>query len=267
MPRYEHAVPGTPCWIELIPGDMKAASEFYGAVFGWTFTDIGPEMGHYNIISIGDDVVGGSMQNDPAQMGPNSDYFSLFFATEDVDATLIKTTELGGTVLLPGTDVPGQGRFGAVTDPFGVGFCLWQPSGRQGFDCWGEPGFPAWFELQTPHAEASANYYAAVLGDDIGTAEMSEDMMYYTLDRNGENAAGINDVSSELSETDPGFWLIYFGVSDVDATVGVIEEHGGMVLMPAMDSPYGRFATVQDPAGTIFNIVDVTGGGEAETES
>ena len=44
MPTRSQPWPaGTPCWIDLSAPDLGAAKEFYGAVFGWSFLDLGPD--------------------------------------------------------------------------------------------------------------------------------------------------------------------------------------------------------------------------------
>ena len=54
----------------------------------------------------------------------------------------------------------------------------------------------------------------------------------------------------------PGMELS-FGVDDIEATMAAIEAGGGKVLMPAQDSPYGRFAVVGDPWGAAFSVMEV----------
>jgi len=48
-------------------------------------------------------------------------------------------------------------------------------------------------------------------------------------------------------------------VADTDATVAKAVELGGSVLVPAQDSPHGRFAGLADPMGAAFNVVQVDG--------
>jgi predicted enzyme related to lactoylglutathione lyase len=55
-------------------------------------------------------------------------------------------------------------------------------------------------------------------------------------------------------EGTPSHWLVYFGVDGVDAAVEKAQAAGGSVLMPPMDSPYGRLAAVADPAGAAFCV-------------
>ena len=53
----------------------------------------------------------------------------------------------------------------------------------------------------------------------------------------------------------PPFWAVYFAVADTDAAVARVAELGGTVLMPPMDIEPGRFATVADPFGAVFNVI------------
>ena len=43
MPTRDGAPLGAPCWIDLLTSDLQRSQEFYGAVFGWQFTDYGPD--------------------------------------------------------------------------------------------------------------------------------------------------------------------------------------------------------------------------------
>jgi uncharacterized protein len=55
----------------------------------------------------------------------------------------------------------------------------------------------------------------------------------------------------------PSVWLVYLGVADADATCAQAQELGGKVVEAPVDTPYGRMATLTDPTGTLFKIVQV----------
>lgn len=46
-------------------------------------------------------------------------YVTIYIAVEDLDATLAKVTDLGGTPLVPPTPIPGVGSFALFQDPEG----------------------------------------------------------------------------------------------------------------------------------------------------
>jgi hypothetical protein len=53
----------------------------------------------------------------------------------------------------------------------------------------------------------------------------------------------------------PPHWAVYFAVDDTDRAVGLVEAGGGAVLVPATDSPFGRWTLVSDPAGASFYVI------------
>ncbi len=62
------------------------------------------------------------------------------------------------------------------------------------------------------------------------------------------------DSSGFLPEGTPPFWSLYWEVEDIDASVVQLGSLGGSVVMAAEDTPYGRMATVTDPAGAVFRL-------------
>jgi predicted enzyme related to lactoylglutathione lyase len=54
--------------------------------------------------------------------------------------------------------------------------------------------------------------------------------------------------------------MTYFGVTDVDEAIARVVELGGIAVGDPTDSPFGRFATVGDPLGAPFRVLDVSAG-------
>ena len=107
-------------WVELHSRDVAGSKAFYASVFGWdaaTSGEGGPMP--YTEFKVGGDSVAGLMEigaDLPAEVPP---HWLPYVEVADTDATVAKATELGGSVLVPGTDFPG-GRFAIVTDPQGA---------------------------------------------------------------------------------------------------------------------------------------------------
>jgi hypothetical protein len=115
-------------WDELGAGDVGGAERFYGDVFGWTTKDMGADYGGYKIFQRSPDDengVGGLMANPDSSM-PTA--WHPYVAVDDVDATLTKTKELGGSVVLEPMDVPQVGRIAVIQDPTGAVLGLIKPS-------------------------------------------------------------------------------------------------------------------------------------------
>jgi uncharacterized protein len=112
--------PGAFSWTELTCPDPRAATEFYGKLFGWTFDamDMGGQ-GTYHVIKIGDQGIGGVMAPPPQAAGMPPGWGS-YVTVADIDATAAQCTALGGKVCVPPTDIPKVGRFAMLQDPQGA---------------------------------------------------------------------------------------------------------------------------------------------------
>ena len=54
----------------------------------------------------------------------------VYFATDDIDATLARVEALGGKTIIPKTEIPNVGWFGWFTDPTGNKVALFTSSGK-----------------------------------------------------------------------------------------------------------------------------------------
>jgi predicted enzyme related to lactoylglutathione lyase len=84
----------------------------------------------------------------------------------------------------------------------------------------------------------------------------TDEFRYTTMRDPGSDGelAGIMDAGTFLPEGVAASWSVYWKVDDVDATVAQVASLGGSVVAPAEDTPYGRLATVTDPAGAEFKL-------------
>lgn len=110
------------CHFELMTADPAKCRSFYGELFRWQFDDA--SMPGYTLIHPGVEPSGGLFEKPAAAPGP---CMNVYFHVEDMDAALAKAAQLGGTVLVPKTDVPGVGHFAMITDPEGITFGIMQP--------------------------------------------------------------------------------------------------------------------------------------------
>lgn len=60
-------------------------------------------------------------------LGDAPSKWSIYFGTDDTDASVAKLLELGGSVLTPSQDTP-FGRIAEIADPTGASFRLVQPT-------------------------------------------------------------------------------------------------------------------------------------------
>jgi predicted enzyme related to lactoylglutathione lyase len=116
-------VANTFCWNEVLTPDTQKAGDFYTNLFGWTKQQFG---GDYTIFNNGDRGAGGMFQI-TAEMGPIPPNWMVYFAVDDCDAMVQKTTELGGKVLKAAEDIPTIGRYAVLQDPQSAAFAIIKP--------------------------------------------------------------------------------------------------------------------------------------------
>jgi hypothetical protein len=143
-----------------------------------------------------------------------------------------------------------------MTDPTGAHLGAWQPDQFPGFTVVIEHGAPGWFELLTRDYRGAVDFYHSVFGWDTTVVGDTDDFRYATLGdpMGGEHLAGIMDASGFLPEGAPAHWSVYWEVDNVDTAAKQVLTLGGTVVAEAVDTPYGRLATVTDPAGAQFKL-------------
>ena len=119
--------PGCLTWNELATNDTAAALEFYEGLFGWSSepmdTGDGPP---YTVIRVGERSNGGVRPLSPEeQQAGIPPYWVPYFATESLHATFDRCGELGGDKLFGPMEMP-AGRIGALRDPQGATFAIWE---------------------------------------------------------------------------------------------------------------------------------------------
>src|SRR2546423_7902378 len=112
---------GTVCWIDIGVPDRDRAAAFYGALFGWAYTDPAPD-GYQVALLDGRAVSGLGPAEDP---GPP--YWTVVVSVEDIDASVKTFTAAGARILVPPVAAGGPGRAPVVVDPAGPPVPLWAP--------------------------------------------------------------------------------------------------------------------------------------------
>jgi predicted enzyme related to lactoylglutathione lyase len=181
--------------------------------------------------------------------------WSTYFASADADATAARITSAGGQLVMGPMDVMDLGRMLVATDTTGAFFGVWQAMNHTGVQLANGPGSFTWSEHMSRDFEGAKAFYAAVFGYEYG--DMSSDgFSYATLLINGQQVVGgIGAYPEGDTDNHPAFWGVYFGTADTDKSVELATSHGGRVIRPATDSPYGRMAIVADNQGAVFSLI------------
>jgi hypothetical protein len=253
MPHRSQPWPaGTPCWVELsAPGaDLGAAKEFYGAVLGWSFLDLGPDFGHYQICQVDGHAA--------AAIGPltaegQTSAWRTYLASDDVDGTAKSIAANGGTLLAEPMDVPGAGRMCVALDPAGAEFGVWQAAATIGIEVYNQPGGLVWSDAREPDPDAARHFYAEVFGYNYQPVQGAPPD-YTTFHLDGDPLGGMGGMMGAPAGT-PAHWVAYFSVADADAAVATATAGNGSVVSGPHDTPYGRIGMVADGNGAVFGVI------------
>ena len=114
---------GAPSWFELHTGAYDASVAWYRDVFGWD-TSVASDTPEFRYTTLGaDEAAAAGIMDTSGFAGGEPNHWAVYFGSDDVDASVAKVLELGGSVVHPAEDTP-YGRIACVTDDLGVEFRL-----------------------------------------------------------------------------------------------------------------------------------------------
>lgn len=258
MPASVPAPSGAPCWSDLYTSDPDRAVEFYGEIFGWTAQEPSSEHGGYVNFTKGGALIAGMVRNDGSSGQP--DTWTTYLSVPDAKAATEAATAAGAQVFVEAIQVDDLGTMSVLADPAGATVGLWQPGTHLGYGRDSEAGAPCWHELHTRDYAAALDFYRTAFGWETRALSDTPDFRYSQLVSGEGEYAGVLDASGFLPAGAPGGWVVYLGVSDVDAALLRTVELGGSVVAPAEDSPFGRLAQIADPTGATVKICGVPAG-------
>lgn len=102
--------------LEMPADDLDRARRFYTEVFGWELGDV-EGMPDYPLFSFGQiDGAGGAI----GKRGESAaERMRVYIDVDAIDPVLDRVRAMGGTVITPRTDIPGQGWFAVFNDTEG----------------------------------------------------------------------------------------------------------------------------------------------------
>ena len=243
-------------WYDAMTTDAHAAAAFYKDVIGWDVKDSGMPDRTYLLLSVGGVGIGGLMPIPPEAHGARPAWMG-YIAVDDVDEYAARITAAGGSITRAPEDIPTVGRFAVAKDPHGAGFYLFKGMGGQmpAPVAPGTPGHIGWAELQAGDLATAWTFYTSLFG---WTSPSEMDMgpmgVYRMFATGGEMAVG--GMMTKMAEVPAPFWLYYFNVDAVDATVELVKKGGGQLINGPMEVPGGQWiAQFLDPQGAMFAVV------------
>ncbi|MDQ0796550.1 VOC family protein [Streptomyces sp. B1I3] len=246
---------GTPCWADGTFGDLEGAKRFYGEVLGWTYGESMPEYGNYTQAHVDGKAVAALSPPMPGQETPPA--WTLYLSSPDADATTAKIREHGGEVLVEPMRVGDFGTMVLAADPAGAPFGVWQAGSHEGFQARTVPGAYTWAEVFTRDPAKADAFFAAVFG--YGVKRLEDEAIDFSLyDLGADPVLGRMKMGEEFPPEVPAHLNVYFTVADCDAAVEKAKSLGAELRFGPMTIPFGRFASLTDPQGAVFSVIDVT---------
>jgi predicted enzyme related to lactoylglutathione lyase len=246
--------PGTFSWTDLTTTDQDGAKSFYMELFGWEAEDRPAGEGIvYSMMKLdGEDVAAISPQPEQQREAGAPPMWNSYITVRSADEALSRAAQLGATVHAPAFDVFDAGRMGVVQDPQGAYFLVWEPKDHIGAALVNAPGALSWNELASPDLDGSAAFYGDLFG--WTTEPLEEAPMPYLIIKNSDGRTN-GSMRPTMPPDSPPFWLVYFGIDDLDAGLAKIGELGGSTIAEPMDvGPGGRIAVAQDPQRALFAL-------------
>jgi uncharacterized protein len=111
-------------WFDITSKDPGRLGGFYTELFGWSLADSGQP--GYSLVDTGggEGAIGGGIGG--TQDGNDPGGMTIYMKVDDLQAYLDRAVQLGGSVLVPPTPLPGDfGSFAMLADPDGHPVGLW----------------------------------------------------------------------------------------------------------------------------------------------
>jgi predicted enzyme related to lactoylglutathione lyase len=230
-------------WQDLLTDDVDAARQFYGQLFGWTFT----QQGRYTVVLNDGQAIAGivGVQPRPESDSPARWIASLSVADVNEAAQLVK--EEGGTVYEGPVDMVNRGRGALVRDPQGAPLLLLHSSVGDPEDAEPTIGSWLWNELWSNVPAASFDFYQKLVGYDV-----DDGVDYWILKRGEDWRAGLRYVPDDDLEMR---WVPVVRVADTADIAARVENLAGRLLVePRPTASGGSVALLSDPSGALLIV-------------
>ncbi len=254
--------PGMLSWADLTTPDLSASRSFYTSLLGLEHEDaqVAPGVVYTMLKKNGKPCFamsgppGGSEDADGGRAS-----WRAYFTVENVDETVAKAGNLGGSVVAEPMDVFTAGRMAVISDPTGAEFAVWQPRDHIGANVFSEPGALCWAELWTNDTAAATEFYSGLFGwsPNVNKSPTGADYTMFSIE--DRPACGMLAVQPEWGEVPPN-WSIYIGTDSLDASLEKAKSMGANAYMPIMQVPgIGKFTALHDPHDANFTLMEFAG--------
>jgi uncharacterized protein len=234
-------------YFEVGAAEFETLVSFYAELLGWTVTSAADG---YALI---DTRAGGGINGGIGRSRDGTPWVSFYVAVDDPQAVLDRADSLGGSTVMPVTEIPGMLTFAMFADPDGSLVGLVKAGGAAAPGPSAGEGVPVdWFEVLGSDAARTQRFYCELFG---WTVDESRFPGYRPVDTHAGKAA----IGGALGGGDGGsIWAtVYANVPDVEATLTRAEQLGGSrVYGPNQVDDHTLTGALRDPAGNVFGLYE-----------
>lgn len=236
-------------WHDLFTADRQRSMAFYKRVAGWTYqiehaTDFAWGGGEKDfVLALLDEEAGAGFAETPAEL---SNGWVAYVEVRDVDATVVRVEELGGTIVRKPFEVPGVGRNALVRDPLGALFGI--SLSRHSFPIPQRQFGP---EVYLSGAAFPEAFYGPLFGWTAGAPQPG-----------AEGAAAVAGPSGDIvafhligkpPKGDGGTWLPNLKVASSETALRAAEDLGAKPFGDALPEPeMSLYVVLHDPDGALL---------------
>ena len=251
-------VPGRWVWIDLFTEDADAARQFYGKLFGWTFSAPDAAKSAYEVARVGNEPVGGIIQRNHSYVKERGSRWVGMISVSDVAKAASYAAEHGGKILVPPRNLRGRGQVAFLADPEGAPFGVIHSARGDPLDYLGGVNEWVWIELWAKDPKAMAEFYSGLAGYEVASMPLAGGRVAFELSSGGYTRGRVMDWSANGY---PSVWVPYLRVADVKKTVNAAVVAGGRVVVaPSKKLRNGSVALITDPSGAAVGLVHMMGG-------
>ena len=237
-------------YFEIGSADHDTLVDFYRELFGWS-VEAPPGVGYAMVDTQG----GGGINGGIGRSQSGEPWATFYVEADDLRGTLDRAEALGGSTVMPVTEIPGTITFAMFTDPDGllIGLAT-SPPAAGGAPQGPSPGDGApvdWFEVLGADAARTQAFYGELFGWTVKQSEGGYALVDTGAGRGIQGGVG--------GGPEGGWATIYASVADVEATLARAEQLGAArVYGPMKVDDHMQTGAFRDPAG---NVVGVYHGG------
>ena len=236
------------CQMELRLADLAAGLDFYRQAFDWRLEPVGPS---YVIADTGREPLVGLMQRPDENVPVGA---SPYVLVDDLAPIQARCRDLGAHVFVDATEMPGQGTFFILLDPWDNEIAFWQPvSGWHAqYQGSGANGF-VWMEIPVPDLGEGVRFYTELCDWSFQIQPGTEHLAFVA---EPDRALGIGLISGPEGQPMVGT-TPYIHVADLYEAMERVVAAGGRIAVQPEGSPGGgRFAVFLDPSNVRLGLFE-----------